>query len=125
MAAAPSTFYHEVIDNAANWSNPTPDHTTLLTSVGGGTGPNQSAVVASLTGIAAHSPTVLCFMLNGDPDHIHVGYNPTLFPEDPTNTTPYDGKVMVLVGDDFTSATPIVLPATAFSNSASKPVTGT
>ena len=61
---------------------------------------------------------MLAFVLTGDVDHIHVGYAPSLFPADLAMATPFDDKVVILVGDDLNLAVTITMPDAAFCRTA-------
>ena len=52
--------------------------------------------------------------INGDLNHIHVGYGPRAFVADPLNASPYDGGTMVMVGNDLNTTVAVVLPVEAF-----------
>ena len=64
---------------------------------------------------AQHSPVVVAFVVKGDEDHVHVGHSPTMCPADPTSVSPFDNLVIVLLGNDVDSSTPLALPASAIA----------
>ena len=115
---AASTSYSDVATEATFWTNPDPDHGTLLGTVGAGVGTNRGDVARAIVNVATQSPTLLAFVLAGDHDHVHVGYCPTLFPQDITAPTPCDNHVVVLVGNDLSTAVPVVMSYDAFARTA-------
>ena len=118
MAAAVSTLFSDVVLEAGLWDDHRPDHGLLLTTVGAGAATAGPATSRALLNIAARSPTVLAFVLAGDVKHVYVGYAPSLFPGDLAVPTPFDDKVVVLVGDDIPTSVTITLPDTAFQRTA-------
>ena len=105
-----STLYSDIVGEPTYWTNPNPDHATLLTTVGAGAATNSTDTARHLVNIATRSPTMLAFVLEGDEDHIHVGYNPTFYPAEIGHATPYDNLTVVFVGNNLATATPVVLP---------------
>ena len=80
-------------------------------------GPGTAArneVISGLVGLATRTPITVAFVIQGDEDHVYVGHSPSIFPTDPLSTTPFDGRVVLLVGDDIAAAVPMVLPAEHF-----------
>ena len=110
-----TTSVADYLQKTDHWENHDPDYVTLLNSIGAGSAATHSQVAATVLGLAARSPTVLLFQIEGDEDFIHIGHNPTRFPEDPLDAAnPFNNKVVVLVGNDLASAVPVVLPDEAF-----------
>ena len=110
MAALFSTLTTTV----EQWTRPDPDHRTLSNTLGHAAGSNRAAASAGLVNSAVHSPIVIAFQLTADPTNIYIGYNPTVFPGDLHNATPFDGLVHVMVGDDVETAMGMVLEAATF-----------
>ena len=71
-----STLYSDIASDPAHWTDHTPDHAGLLAIIGGGALTARGTVQTHLTNLNARSPTLLAFVLNQDPDHIHIGYGP-------------------------------------------------
>ena len=97
------------------WSNYDYDFaTTVNDHCAGGSGKNQSDLALSLLRMASTAP--LCFVLHidGDPDYLYVAHSLTDYPSIIGDTSPYDDHVVMLVGNDLTSATPVVLPRSVF-----------
>ena len=90
-----STNYSDVVDDDSNWVDPNPTYATLLGAAGGAAGTNRSDAQQHLVNLAKHSPTLLAFILNGDPGHIHVGCAPTNFPAAIGAATPFDNRKLV------------------------------
>ena len=67
----------------------------------------SEAVGRSLVLHATRSPVVLAFISTSDPDRIHFGHSPTLYPPIAGDATPFDNQLVLLVGDDATSTDPI------------------
>ncbi len=62
-----------------------------------------------------NSPVGVAFTLDGDPDYIYVGYNPTSYPSDLTAPNAYDNHVALLVGNDMAAASLVVVPDDSFA----------
>ena len=71
-----------------------------------------------LINLSQRSPVTVAFVVKGDEDHVHVGHSPSMYPADPTSVSPFDNLVVVLLGNDINSATPLVLPASSFARPA-------
>ena len=112
--AAPM-LYSNIVNNADLWDQHDPDHGVLMGVVGGGAATNQTDTARHIVNTATRSPTMVAFILTGDEDHIHVGYNPTFYPAEVGNATPFDDLAVVFVGNNLVTATPVVLPAEAFA----------
>ena len=113
-----SPLFSTLLGDAAQWDNPDPYYTLLMTKVGHADhadclNSNSSAVLT--VNLAQRSPVAIAFIVEGDDDHVHVGHSPSIYPADPSNASPYDNLVVVLVGDDVNSAIPVVLPAISFA----------
>jgi hypothetical protein len=115
--AAPNPLISDLYDDATQWIDPTPDPIALQTAFGHLAAANRNACRSATLALAQRSPTVLAFMIDGDDDHIYVGHSPTMFQSDPLRVSPYDGAVLVLLGNDINAATPIALPVEAFQRS--------
>jgi hypothetical protein len=116
--AAPNPLISDLYNDPTQWIDPTPDAVALQATFGHAAGANRNVCRSATLALAQRSPTVLAFVIDGDDDHIYVGHSPTPFQSDPLTVSPYDGSVIVLLGDDINAATPIALPTDAFSRSA-------
>ena len=63
---------------------------------------------AVLCGASLRSPVVGAFMLPGDAS-IYIGHSPSEYAPDALQASPFDNALVVLVGNDLTSVTPLVL----------------
>ena len=115
MATAPSLF-STLASNAALWPSHDPPYADIMAALGSGTA-SRNEVMSGVVGLATRTPIVLAFVIHGDEDHVYVGHSPMTFPNDPVSTTPFDGRVVVLVGDDVGSAVPMVLAPEHFGRS--------
>ena len=109
-----STYY----GTATHWEQPNPDYLAHLNAVGGGTANDTGMVSLAMGNMATRSPVVIGFVLEDDPNYIHVGHSPQYFNPDPTNTTVYDEHIMVLVGNDLNTSVPLVISNAQFTRSA-------
>ena len=112
-----AALYSRIASNAALWSRHEPDYAAQLAVVGPAAASDRATTSTAIVNANAHSPTVVAFMLNADPTKIYIGHSPTRFPADMIEATPFDDHVMVLVGDDLDEASPVVIPAEAFTRS--------
>ena len=116
MMASP--LFSTLLGDVAQWDNPNPHYNVLMTKVGHADHPdalNSTAAAVMTVNLAQRSPVAIAFIVEGDDDHVHVGHSPSVYPADPSNPSPYDNLVVVLVGDDVNSAIPVVLPALSFT----------
>ena len=113
--AAPNPLFSTLFADPTKWATPDPGHALVLASVGGASAASTTAAKRDILNMAVHSPTVLCFILDADPDHIYVGHSPTVHPAALGTASPCDNLMVVLVGDDSDAAVPIVLPNDAFA----------
>ena len=100
------------------WEDPAPDHAAILGILGGGVPVDRADAARGLVNTAQRSPVALAFVVAGDCDYIHVGHTPTFYPARPGDPTVFDDHVAVLVGDNFDTAVPVVLPDVAFARPA-------
>ena len=103
---------------AANWEQPNPDYLQHLNTVGGASATASAPVSLAISNLAIRSPVVLGFVLEGDPNYIHVAHSPQYYNPDPLSTTAFDEHIMVLVGNDLNTAIPFVISNTSFSRPA-------
>ena len=115
MAATPS-LYSDLTSNAALWPSHDPPYADIMNVLGSGA-TNRADVMSGVVGLATRTPIVMAFVIQGDEDHVYMGHSPMTFPTDPLNTTPFDGRVVVFVGNDIASAVPMVLPLEHFGRS--------
>ena len=110
-----AALFSTLATTAEQWTRPDPDHGTLSNTLGHAAGSNRAVTAAGLVSSAVHSPIVVAFQLTVDPTNIYIGYNPTVFPADLHNATPFDGLVHVMVGDNVETAMGMVLEASTFA----------
>ena len=84
-----AALFSTLATTAGQWSRPDPDYGTLTGTLGHAAASNRTVAAAALVNSAAHSPIVVAFQLTADREKIYVGYNPTLFPADLHNPTPF------------------------------------
>jgi hypothetical protein len=113
-AAAPSLL-SQLVSQPTHWLEYQPDWTTLQNTFTAGSGQDTNQIRVHLTNLAHRSPIAMCFTIQGDPNNIYVCHNPTIFPGNPANVTPFDNHCVVLLGDDIDNATPMVLPNNCFA----------
>ena len=107
-------LFSDITTEPHHWATPAPDQTTVLSLVGGAATFDAPTCKQSILGMAQHSPVVMALSLAHDLEHVYIAHSPTLIPADPTETTPYNDNVFVLVGDNLASAVPLVLPQDTF-----------
>jgi hypothetical protein len=71
-------------------------------------GATRHANRAVLCGASLRSPIVVAFVLPGD-TAIYIGHSPSEYTPDPLQASPFDNSLVVLVGNDFMSVTPMAL----------------
>jgi hypothetical protein len=74
----------------------------------GNTGLTRHQNHAALTGMAFRSPTVGTVMLTGD-DAIYIVHSPSEYTPDPMNPSPFDDELVLLIGNDLSSVSSIVV----------------
>ena len=84
------SLYSDIINNDALWTQPNLDHAAALAVVGIASTTNADDTRLALTNLSVRTPTVLAFTLDNEPESIYCGYNPTLYPADLGNATPFD-----------------------------------
>ena len=112
-APAPKLF-SAITSNAALWSNHAPNYNDVSAQLCHGA-QNQAAVMRGVVGCGSRTPVVIAFQIEGDEDNVYVGHSPQLFHTDPLETTDYDAHIVVMLGNDLDTMTPLVLPDNAFS----------
>ena len=117
MAAA-VPLASDYLTDAAQWDNPVVPWADLLNATGEASGHNNTATLANICNLATRSPIALAFMVLGDTDHIYVGHNPTRYPNNPTAASAYDNTLVLLIGDNLQTATPICLSNNHFTRTA-------
>jgi hypothetical protein len=96
-----------------------PAYNSILNVIGPDSNTNGGATCkTAILNLAQRSPITVAFVLEGDPEHIQVGHTLSPFSNDPLRASPYDDHVIVFVGDDLASSTPVLLPNDAFSRTA-------
>ena len=100
------------------WADHDPDYGILLNAVGAGSAADTTDCGRDLLNISARSPTVLCFIIQGDEDAIYVGHSPVHYPGNVAAATGYDNLISVLVGNDINSASTFTFPADSFAREA-------
>ena len=104
----------DFLQDASLWESHDPDYPQLLTTVGGAVATSRADTLRAVVNIAERSPVAVAFVLQGDEDFIHIGHSPSIYPADPLVERPWDGRCVVLVGDDLATAVPVVLEPDAF-----------
>ena len=75
-----------------------------MNAVGAGSAAETTDFGRDLLNISARSPTVLCFIIQGDEDAIYAGHSPLRYPGNNAASTGYDNLISVFVGNDINSA---------------------
>ena len=102
-----------------NWTHPDPDYTAFLTmAAGADSNYDHNQCAQAILNMSTRSPICLALILAGNTDHVHIVHLPSIYPSNPTATTIYDDRVVVLVGNDLQASVPLVLPAEAFERTA-------
>ena len=112
--AAPSTLFSDLTQQPNHWEEPTPSYVVLTGAVGGGSASNRADTAEAILNTSQRSPILIAFVVGGDEDYIHVGHSMSKYPASLGANTPFDNHHVVLVGNDLTSAVPVVLPIEAF-----------
>jgi hypothetical protein len=110
-----ASLFSDIVDDDAQWGNPDADYAALLAVVGGAALSNSPVTKAALLNTAVNTPVGCAFTLTGETGHIYVGYQPTAYPSDITAPNVYDGQVAMLIGNDLTVASMVVVPDVAFA----------
>ena len=98
-----------------HWTDHSPVYDDLMNVLGHGAGTAAADAALGFHNLATRTPTVVAFILEGDEDHVQLGYAPAYYPADITNPVPtLDGLIVVLTGLAPDEVTPIVLPQSAF-----------
>ena len=108
----------DLFADPTKWDDPAPDHAALLAAYGGGAAATGPATYQGVLNTAARSPVAILFKVTGDVGHIYVGHSLTRFPAQVGANTPFDDLAVVLLGDDLTAASPVCLPAGAWTRTA-------
>ena len=119
--AAPQPLFSTLAANAGYWDHHGYDYPTLLAQVDGTSANDRNAARDAILNAAQDSPILLAFTTREDPDHIHVGHSPSIFPTRLGSPTPFDGCVTVTLGDDLRTAYGYVLDITAFARNQNHP----
>jgi hypothetical protein len=98
-----------------HWIEHMLDWTTLQNAFAAGSEQDMNQVCTHLTNLSHRSPVAMCFTIQGGADNIYVCHSPTIFPGNPSNTTPFDNHCVVLLGNNIDNATPMVLPNNCFA----------
>jgi hypothetical protein len=84
--------------------------------VGHGAASTSAVTVVAVHNLSQRSPVVVAFVIEGDEDHVQLGYAPAFYEADITHPVPtLDGLIIVLTGLRPDEVTPIVLPQAAFT----------
>ena len=118
MAAAVPTTVSTLLGDPTKWTAPDPGYAALTAVLGEASGNNAAACALAVRNFSYRTPTVVAYVQSGDDDHIYVAHSPSMFPSDPTTASPFDGHLVLLVGDDLTVSQPVVLTATSFTRTA-------
>ena len=118
-AAGPPPLFSRLYGDATLWENPNPDYDLICSTLGYSaaatclTAPNARS---GLVNLSVRSPIAAVFMSRADGDHIYVAHSLTMFPSDLTQTTPMDGLMVGLVGNNASTVAPVVLPGVFHTN---------
>ena len=95
---------------AEHWESPVLDYVGFqgVAPWDGAAGNTRHVNRAILCGASLRSPVVGAFMLPGDAS-IYIGHSPSEYAPDALQASPFDNALVVLVGNDLTSVTPLVL----------------
>ena len=111
-----ANLFSALYDDATLWEDPNPDYAALLGAAGGGgCAADRNACAASIVAAAVRSPISVAFVLQDDPEYIYVGHSPTFYPPSISHPTAFDGRVVILIGDEDHLTTPLILEAAAFT----------
>jgi hypothetical protein len=113
MAAA--SLVSDLFNEPNHWVEHNPDWATLRATFGAASGQDTNQVRGHLVNLAHSTPTVICFTVKNDNDHIYVCHSPTLLPGNPANATAFDNKCVVLMGVDLDATATMVLPDNCFT----------
>ena len=95
--------------DADQWDDHAPDHAAILTEIGGASARTAPQVAVSVLNLAQRSPVAVAFKITGDVEHIYVAHSLSLFPQDLLDHTAFDFQTVALLGNNFDTATPVVL----------------
>ena len=76
MAAANPNLADYLLPGA-HWTAPNPVYNDLMNTVGHGSGSTSAEVSIALCNVATRTPVVVAFVLQGDEDHVQLGYAPS------------------------------------------------
>jgi hypothetical protein len=95
---------------AAHWNTPIADYPTFQLGFPYVGDPNITHYQnhAALVGQAVRSPTVLAIMLTGD-NLVCIAHTPTIYTPNPMNHSPFDNQLVIFIGNELESVTPIVV----------------
>jgi hypothetical protein len=115
MATATTTLVSALYTDDTKWIEAAPAYDSILNVIGPASNANTATCKTTILNLAQRSPITIAFILKGDPEHIQVGHTLSPFSNDPLRASPYNDHVIVFVGDDLTSAAPVLLPNDSFS----------
>jgi hypothetical protein len=101
-----TTLYAEPV----HWDTPTADYISFQTTFPcvGDAGKTHHENHDALAGLAFHSPTVGALMLAGD-NAVDIMHSLSVHTPDPMHASPYDNKLMLLIGNNLATVSPIVV----------------
>ncbi len=110
-AATASALYAD----AALWANHDYDYAATQTYIAPGSGNNAGACARALVNLAQNSPLTFAVQLAGDVDNIYVVHSLTSFPSVVGHATPFDDQLVVLLGNDYATASALTFPASVLT----------
>ena len=100
MAAATPNLA-DYLQPTAHWTDGNPDYDALMAVVGHGVATTAADTTLAYHNLATRTPVVVAFVIEGDEDHVNLGYAPSFYPADITNAVAsLDGLIVVHTGLD-------------------------
>ena len=111
-----TTSVSAYLADPTHFTDPDPDYAAFQAAFGPGNAADRTVTASAVLGLAARSPVVIAFVLQGDEQCIHVCHSLSKYPEDPLDgANPFNNLIVGLVGDDLASSVPIVFPVDAWA----------
>ena len=119
-AAVPVTTASALYGEPRYWNTPNFQCENLIGNAGlfdsaAGVGGNRNECATGAVNLSVNSPVAIAFQLAGDCDHVYLGHTLSFYPNDPLNASAFDDHVLVLLGNDLTTALPLALNVNAFT----------
>ena len=111
-----TTSVSAYLADPTHFTDPDPDYAAFQAAFGPGNAADRTVTASAVLGLAARSPVVIAFVLQGDEQCIHICHSLSKYPEDPLDgANPFNNLIVGLVGDDLASSVPIVFPVDAWA----------